>query len=947
MLKTSSLFNGGVMSNKKLLFIGAVMVFAVLLSASWLGAATLKGYVRDANTGEVLYGASVYVKGTQYGAPTDRTGRYSIPNLPPGEYTVVYSYLGYDEMSKTVDLGSGEAVIENITLEPRLVEMEPVFVVGMRQGQTKALNQQRTAENIKNVVAADLIGRFPDPNSAEALQRIPSLSIQRDQGEGRYVLIRGTEARLNSVMINGERIPSPEGDIRSVALDVIPADVLSSIEVNKAITPDMDADAIGGSINLVTKNAFDFEGPVLKASLGSGYNDIVGDAIYQNSLTYGNRFGEGKKFGLLVNASYYKTNRGSDNNEMSWADTGDIEDIEEDNGIDIPSGANVINELDLRDYVLTRERLGLSANFDYRPDENNSFYIRSLYNRFGDSEHRRRMVVVFDDASSYSNVGNSSGNLTEATFERELKDRYEVQRIYSISGGGRHLFSNMELDYNLSFSHAEEEEPDRRDINFVQEGVDLNYNTSDTDLPKFEVTGGGDPYDPSLYEFDELVLSDNLTTDEDITGEVNFQLPYKFNEIPGKLKLGVKYRGKTKDRENDIRVYDGYAGDLSLADVAGGFEDKDFMGNEYEIGLSPDPNNVKSMVDNNLSDFELNEDDTREESDGESYEASEDVFAGYLMTQVYFGKLMVLPGVRVEMTQLDYTGNEIVFNEDGDYEATNEVQADDDYMNILPMVHFKYELNKRTNLRLAFTNTIARPNYFDLVPYRYVNREDEELERGNSELDPTTAYNIDFMVEHYLPSLGLVSAGVFYKQLNDYIYMRVSDGTGAFDGYEVLQPVNGESATLYGFEVAWQQQLTFLSGFLNGFGVYANYTYTDSEAEFPDREGEKATLPGQAEHVANFALSYEKYGFSGRLAVNYHGKYIEEVGGSPEDDVYYDNHLQLDVSASQRIVPGLYGFVEVLNLTDSPLRYYQGSEDRPIQREFYSYWAHVGLKFEL
>ncbi|MFQ6115052.1 MAG: TonB-dependent receptor domain-containing protein, partial [bacterium] len=215
---------------------------------------------------------------------------------------------------------------------------------------------------------------------------------------------------------------------------------------------------------------------------------------------------------------------------------------------------------------------------------------------------------------------------------------------------------------------------------------------------------------------------------------------------------------------------------------------------------------------------------------------------------------------------------------------------------------------------------------------------------GNPDLKATTAYNFDLLGEHYLSGIGILSGGFFYKSLDNIIYTRFFEQAGGpYDGFEVEQRANGETAKLYGFEVNWQQQFTFLPGFWNGFGIYANYTFTESKADVSDRED--ISLPGQAGNVANFAISYEKYGFMGRIGLNYHGGYISEVGEDVGHDIFYDDHLQLDFSASMRIYRGLQVYIEAINLTNEPLRYYIGQKDRPIQREFYSWWTHAGIKY--
>ncbi len=812
----------------------------------------------------------------------------------------------------------------------RMIQLEPIVVEGVRQGQARALNLQKTADNIKSVVAADLIGRFPDPNTAEAVQRAPGISVERDQGEGRYVLIRGTEPRLTSVTINGEQIPAPEGAVRQVALDVIPADQLASIEVHKALTPDMDADGIGGAVNLTTKGAYDMQ-TTFKTSLATGYNSLVSGANFQGALTYGKRVGPEGAFGYLFSGSYYRTSRGSDNNEFKWG-------TEAFGGRD----ASVLEDFQLRDYLIIRERTGLSGTIDYRYDDRSSLYLRGIFNRFGDQEFQRRLRLRFDKGD-YDSQTQVSG----ARVERKLKNRYEEQDIYSLKAGGRHAFSTLDLDYSASYSYAREKEPGRQDITFEQKKVDLAYDISDPRYPTYSVANGKDLLDPGAFSFKELELEDNLTWERNFMARLDLEAPYTLNAFPGALRLGGKARLKNKVRENNFRLLDGYDGDLTIQDVAGDFESRPMHNGRYTIGKSPDPDLVGRLYQTDKARFEEDVGESRVKTDPGNYESSEDVYAAYAQTRLSLGKWTVLVGARYERTDLVYTGNEVVLDEGGDYLSTQPVQGRNTYGYLFPMTHLRYALDGNTHLRLAWTRSLARPNFFDLTPYRLVNREDEELKRGNVDLKPTTAANLDVLFEHYFSSVGLISGGVFYKRLNDYIYIRVfEEAGGTFDGFEVVQPQNGGKADLFGFELTWQQQFTFLPDMLNGFGIYANYTYTHSEADIIDRSA-KPTLPGQTTHIGNLALSYEKYGFSGRAALNVHGKYIHSLGEAAADDIYYDRHVQLDLSASQRIRPKVRLFVELINLTDTPLRFYQGSANRPIQQEFYSWWGHVGLRFDM
>lgn len=915
------------------LIIALTLLSIPILTANAQTGSIISGRVVESAGKTPLSGANIYLEGTSFGAASDVEGKFRIFNVPEGNYKIKASYLSYETQEREISVTAGKEQVEYFELNSSIIQGNEVLVTGFAQGQAKALNNQKMSDNIKNVVAADLIGRFPDPNAAEALQRLPGISIQRDQGEGRYVLIRGVEARLNSVTVNGERLPSPEGEIRSVALDVLPSDIISTIEVNKTLTPDMDADAIGGSINLVTKSARDYSGSVLKGTFAGGYNQLVSDYNYQSALTYGTKFGPDQKWGFLMTGSFYQTNRGSDNNEF------DYDEADFDSGSEI-----VLDNLELRDYIITRKRLGVSGTLDYTFNDNSMIYFRGIYNKYDDDENRRR--VRFRPGK-----GDFSGQFSaeDAVIERSLKDRFESQKIINYSAGGKHLLNSVGIDYRLAYSYAEEDEPGARDITFVQEELNMDWNLGNPDYPQFNVTNNN-PLDPGSFIFDGFELGDNLTTDRDYTGSFNLTVPFGFSSGNGSFKFGGRYKNKNKDRIDNIQVFDWEGDDdYLLTEVAGTFENPDFLDNKQgEFGPAPDPSKVRQHFNNNRDLYEEDSDASREETDPANFDASENITAGYGQAKFNIGRAMVLAGVRVERTSIEYTGNTISFNEDGDYESTASVSDLNDYTNFFPMVHLRYSINENTNLRAAWTNSIARPDYYSLVPYQIIINEDEEIETGNPALKPTKAMNFDFLIEHYFRPLGIFSIGPYYKRLNDYIYQKWSRRLdGSYAGFQVFQPFNGESASLWGFEVNWQHRLSFLPGALSGLGIYANYTYTSSEAEFPDREGEKTTLPGQADHMVNFALSYERRGFSGRISLNVHGKYIDEVGESSGEDIYYDDHFQWDISASQRIHKNIRLFAEIINLSNAPLRYYRGISRRPVQQEFYKLWTHFGLKFDL
>ncbi|MCG8374608.1 MAG: TonB-dependent receptor, partial [Balneolales bacterium] len=852
------------MKNLSLLTIIILAFLSVKIQAQSNGSIT--GLITDATFQQPLAGANIVLEGTSFGTSTNYDGEFTLKNIPGGEYSLSVSYIGFTTRIIEIEVRPGTTEMVNIELQDNFLELDGITVQGIRQGQAAALNQQKTAVNIKNVVASDLIGRFPDQNVADALRRIPAISIQQDQGEARYVQIRGTNPNLSNITINGEQVPSPEGSVRFVALDMIPSDVLSSIEVNKAITPDMDGDAIGGSVNLNTLSVRNRR--VLKATIAPGYNNLAQDLSPFGglvALTYGDRLMDGD-LGFLISSSYNNSNRASNNNEMEY-----------------DSGA--LQELQLRDYELNRERWGSVASVDYQLGDQSMLFANMAFNYFTDTEFRRRFTVETDK------------------FTRELKDRLERQKIFTFSAGGEHaLGQTWKVDYMFSYAYADQNTPYDRNVAFESEvaAEDVVFDVSDPDYPQFS-SATTNAYNYSAYQFDEFEESSEFNSDQNYTARLNLTNNYTLgNDISGELKFGGLVRTKEKERSPDIRIY-GYDGNFLWSDVQGSFEDDDFLDGNYAngIGLFPDPDALENFFENNRGSFdaEFESEDSESDSEAETYDATENTFAGYLMTELRRGNLSGLIGARYEFTDVEYSARVVEFNEDGDYLGATTTTGTNDYSFFLPMIHLTYQITPLVNVRAAWTNSFAKPNYFDLAPYRVISREDQEIELGNPALEATTSMNFDLLGEYYFNSVGIISAGVFYKQISDFIYVTSFDftETGPYTGYQAVQPVNGGDADLAGFEINLQQQLTFLPGFATGFGVYANYTYSWSEAELTSADGDARTvsLPGQAENTGNFALSYEKSGFSGRVALSYAGSFIDEIRDVEGNDRIYDEHFQI------------------------------------------------------
>jgi TonB-dependent receptor len=938
----------------------AATVFITSISLQVFAAGSFKGKVTDNISGRPVPGALLSVSGTGFKTHSDYSGNFEFNALPAGEVKVVATAQSYFADTITVTIEDRKNSTGSILLKKDVDQLPMMRVVGQLEGQTKAFNIQKTADNIKNVVSANDISRFPDQNSAEALQRVTGISVTRDQGEGRYVQIRGSKSAYTSVNVNGVSIPAPEGSERSVALDVIPSDVLAQIEVTKVLTPEMDGDAIGGSVSLQTRKATSGK-LTLDCSANLGYNALTatrenGPAPLngQGSLTIGKRFGENGNIGLLAGASYMRTNRGSDNSEFSWDDD---------------DGKYFIEELELRDYSVTRDRLGIDATFDVNFSETANLSLSGLYNRFGDHEYRRRTTLKLGDADIADEISPSSWKFhadsaepaddrENPVLERQLKDRYEVQDIIALNLNSEFKAGVITVTPRVAWSFAQENEPDAFYSTFETDPDTMEINFSKLREPTFTSTTPIN--DAGAYELDAIEREDNVTSENNIEGAVDLLLPLTIGSNSLEVKAGGKARRRSKMRDNSYKEY-GWNGDddVRMDMVAG-----DYKNPEFHNGVFPgsadnfqDPQKIRDHFDNNRSYYKLSDpQDLLEDNWVSDYEAEEDVVAGYLQAKLGLDKLMLLGGVRCEYTGSDYRGYkldvdlaEAIADADDGRNVEDAVSAVEGYkrsIEVLPMFNVKFSPIENLNIRAAYTRSFSRPDFYDLVPYYLL--EDDEAEMGNSDLENTQANNGDIMLAYYFKSLGVLSAGFFVKSLSDIIYTRIYEE----DGIEITQPVNGETARLYGVELTFEKQLSFLPSFLNGFGIGGNYTYCSSEAEVVTVAGEgkrTISMPGQSNHIMNAFFQYEKYGLSARIAANYHSEFIEEVGEVADEDRYYADHLQLDLSFGYKVLKerNLYVFAEFLNLTNEPLYYYSkiDGKELPLQQEYYSWWCHFGIKY--
>ncbi|MFN6982050.1 MAG: TonB-dependent receptor [Brevundimonas sp.] len=920
---------------------------ASLASLAFAGAAladTVTGRVTDSAGIRVLQGAEVRLVELNRRTEVGADGKYRFNDVAPGAYTLRVEYVGAAPSEQTVTVAGGELVV-NIGLSSSQSsggnELEPVIVVGQRANLSSALSRQRAAEGIESVLTRDAIGQFPDQNVAEAMRRLPGVNILNDQGEGRFIALRGLDPNLNSASINGARVPAPESDVRSVALDVIPSELIESIEIKKSLTPDMDADTLGGSIEIKTANAFDRGRPFAAVSVEGSYNDATESWSPKYALDFSRTF-FGDRLGVAGGLSYYKRKFATDNIEMDgWGETDD--------------GVVYADTVEYRDYDVTRERQGATLSLDYRLSNDTTLFLRALRSDFADQEYRARTTFEFDEEPS-SASGDTVTFLSddgEIKVSRDLKDRYETQDITSLVAGGKTFAGDWTFKYEMSWSKAREKEagsvdPAAFERKFEDAGeMALTFDYSDYKHPVLTVptTFQALLNDPSEYEFDKAEIT-SLSLAEDEEFGARFDAKREF-AIPSGGAFELQFGGKVRQREKS------YDGELDVLKAIDDFTMEDFVGQQTYGLASMGPvvsHDISDYVRNNLDLFERDDIDSDFESAAGDYSVDEDVYAAYLLGRYDNGPLQVVGGVRVERTENESNGNIVQLTEDEDEVIVTPVSFTKEYTHWLPSVNAKYEVASDLLLRGAVYRSLMRPNMKDIAP-RFLINEDNEGEFGNPELEPYEAWNYDASVEWYFAPNAVVSGGLFYKSISNFIVVANFEGddprlnySGSVELEEAEMAINGDDATVFGFEFNYQQALTFLPGLFDGVLVGFNYTYTDTEA---DVDGRTISLPASAENTFNATLGYEKGPLSMRLAASYRDGYLDELGGSAEEDRLVKDHIQFDVSGKYRINKNLQIFAEAVNLGDEPYVAYQSGpgSDRLLQYEEYSWTVKTGLRY--
>ena len=813
---------------------------------------------------------------------------------------------------------------------PQAGTSEEIIVTGSRASRQQALERKREAPTIIDAVSSDNVGKLPDYNPAEAIQRLPGVSTQLDQGEPRYAVIRGVDPNLNDVTVDGNLVGAPEAEGRRVSLDTLPSDLVAAIEVVKAVTPDMDANAVGGNINIVTPSAFDRPDDFFFASVRGTYNKKADRLGYGGSASYGAKFGQNDDFGVVIAASYNRRPFDSDLYEaLGWAE--------------IEPGTFAPNQIRLFDYEIVRERIGGILNLEYQPSDSLKLYLRNIYTEYTDKEGRDQLDFEFGEGTQ-TRVGPNQFSYDEGVAFREFRQNEQTQTIYNISPGGEIVFGgNTTLSFNYTHGRAEEITPVRNDVEF-QSRSDLG-SAIELGGPRVEFTN----IDPLYFDPNDFRFRRAFFRTEDIVEKLNavkVDLQFDFaSEQPAFVKIGGKFIDRNKDRDVSRSRFD-VTRNVDLADLGLALpEPANFFGG-YPFGPTFSYPGIIDLFNADPTLFRLNGEVTLENEFNLDYTIDEKIYAGYVMGSAELGALTVLGGLRVEHTDARY-GAFAVFDADGDGDLEpsdiTPLTGRNTYTDVLPGLHLKYAPNSDWQVRAAWTNTIGRPNYDQSVPTFAA--EDGEGEAGNPDLQPFRAMGLDLSAEFYPDSESIVSAALFYKRIKNPIFNRtIFDVTfNGVDLDELTRPENADSGWLLGVEANVQYRFTMLPAPLDGLGFSLNGTYVKSRVDVFGREDENIPFFRQSKWIANAALFYERGPFEARVALSHRSPYLEAIGGDADEDIYFDRRTQWDAKASYRITEAFEVFGSVSNFTTTSRNEFQGIRARRLAEERYGPTFNFGV----
>ncbi len=955
----------------------SIFIFVLLLPAQTKqtlaqgqkGAVT--GIVTD-DSGAVLKGAQISIESKDINVVSDEQGHFFISGVDPGSYALTISYVGFAIFNDTVSVSAGQTANVEAKLQVKS-QNESILVTAPRvTGEAEAVNIERSADNLVQVLPAEVIRSLPNANMADALGRLPSVTLERDEGEGKYVRVRGTEPRLTNATIDGVDVPSPESGVRQVKFDAIPADLVESVQISKTLQANMEGDGIGGSVNLITKTATNL--PTITIDSMGGYTPIInGRGETEEAGTIGERFGPNKRFGVLIGGSYDWNGRGID----------DIEPVPD--VATLASGQQVSwkDGMDVREYQYFRTRWGLAGSTDYKISEASNIYMRAFFSDFHNYGDRWAYSLTDNTPGiqllNAGNVGCSTDSTGTTTTNCTAPPSFSTQvrnpaiGIGNLMVGGVHDLTTtwFAWDVAVSRSYLGNSSSATARFNSTLPSSSCQYdpsNTSNEFLPRWNDACYSEAYNPSNLALDSIDRSLGITAQLNVEASGSGAKRYHIGSKLATIEIGGRFR-------NAHKFNDGYdltltpTGTVPMTTFPSQLTNTNYYnGGQYPLGPNPTYQEVFNFANANPSLFTS---DSTQGQDSQEYDMIEKVTAGYIMNTIDFSsRFRFIAGLRVEATDEHITnfsiGSAPCASGTGTCSSIAPNRFSGNYITLEPSAALKYAITPNDNLRLIYARGLSRPDPDEIAQALQWTDSGNGANRfsaqfGNANLVAETGDDIDVLYDHYFNTFGMVSAGYFYKYLRNPIVNQQFELAnfqppgGPLGNYLGTEPVNAGSAWVTGFEAAYLQHFTSLPGAWGGLGLSANYGYTASRANGIPGRSDHPRLLDTSPNAFNISPTYDRGRVSLRVGVSYNQANIYAyqfsdgmAGGvtGPLSDVYFYSHIQVDAEGSLRMNHGLTLVVYGLNLNNEVFGFYQGSPQYMIQREYYQPTFSAGLRWE-
>ncbi len=968
---------------------------AVAADAAARGDGVLTGTITQAGSGEYLDGASVSIPALKLETVADRSGRYTLGGVPAGTFEVVIRYVGFPDLRKSVAFGAEPQTLDvALTAAGTEADDGEIVVRGSRpiaESEAAALQLQRTSPALVSVIASDSVGRLPDQNVAQAISRLPGVGVQRDQGQARYVNLRGAPINWTTLSFDGINVVSPEG--RDARFDSIPSAIASQIVVRKAVTPDMTGETIAGNVDIITRSAFDYPGFRGQAKAGAGHVELGKKTEYEGYLVLSDRFQTGiGEFGVVSSGSIYRRGMVTDNFET------DFEAVDRDlrpGYQDRIWGRETENKL----YRLVRKNYSLSSRLDFRPNDGNSrFFAETIYSAFQDDEQRNNYIFDLDDqqartpngtaactvnarpaanTTGYADVCTGNTPLAGTVYGIDLNSNFLVraykQSVFTNTVGGDHEMDAWTVKWRGNYSRSVDDRTAPGQLNYDSPGFGTNganaanrltvgYDFTDPQLAKVQLFRTIRNADGTLSRGAQVTAIEDFPrtlsrlrslkakdVTEAYTAKLDVTHEAELFATPVTFAAGLRYDDRTKtSREyaidtTNIAQLTAAGIDTGYAAIAtpGGFQGEIPLGYSFQYF---DRDKLLGLVDRAKAILPY------QFVQANYYRVQEKVYAGYLMATATTGWGNIIGGARIEHIR----------NAGDAFANTTPIAVKSDLTLVYPSLHVNWDVNDRMKARLSFNTGAARPDYDQLRPNLTFNDANLTINGGNPEAKPEKAKGVDLYVEYYTMPRGFLSVGVFYKDVTDVLFDsigtfgRTTLNIGGVDRsqYQYSTIGNGGDGYILGLEAAIQQQLDpfvadlGLPDWMGGFGVQLNATLNKSRATtaplgvVPAR---KVPLPGASDAVYNLIGYYEKYGFSARVSYQNRSPWLDAVGsfadvagtvrGVDGGDFYWAQDDELDASLRYAITPNIEIYADFANLLNGPGRRYVRSSQYTIEHE--------------